>query len=396
MPLTILVRSAPDAGAEPPSLTFDGTRIVIGRGSGCDVRLPDPSVSHRHASVRVLSGSRAQGAEYSIIDEDSTNGTYVGGERLPPRTPHTLKSGDLVRVGRVWLELRMDQGPATRDVAGATRDLALALVVGGDAKPGDEIAPRLVVVEGHDARKTLELVEEGRAYVIGRGEDCDLVLRDPDASREHVAVVRRGATALLRDLGSKNGADLGGEPLAADRDVAWPAAAILRIGATALAFEEPVAQALAELEHEADEAIRPEDVPPQPAPRPRRRRCKPPRGRRRRRGALPGDSRRSTPSACRRGAGTWTPTDIAVIAMSIVVIALSAAVLFWVLRADAHFGAKTLRAAAGPTTSGGANSPPTLTSWPPAAGAPLWRDGPARRRCSGSEIRILPPRTLPS
>src|SRR5215813_1081410 len=102
MPVTVVVRSASPGAAsagEVPSLTFDGPRTVIGRGPGSDVRLPDPSVSVRHASLR------ATGTEYAIVDEGSTNGTWVGGVKLSPHTPRIVKSGDLLRVGRVWLEV---------------------------------------------------------------------------------------------------------------------------------------------------------------------------------------------------------------------------------------------------------------------------------------------------
>src|SRR5271156_4060817 len=121
MPISILIRSSGESDGTS-SLTFDGARIVIGRGPGCDVRLPDPSVSHRHATVR------ANGASYTLVDEGSTNGTFVGGVRLSPHAPRALRSGDLARVGRVWLQVRMDQTPPTRELASATRDLALELV----------------------------------------------------------------------------------------------------------------------------------------------------------------------------------------------------------------------------------------------------------------------------
>src|SRR5206468_4043247 len=106
-------------------------RIVIGRGQSCDLRLPDPSVSHRHATVQ------SKGAEFLLIDEGSTNGTFVGGVRLAPRTTRVLRSGDMIRVGRVWLEARIDQTPPTRDAANATRDLALALVSQAMARIGE-------------------------------------------------------------------------------------------------------------------------------------------------------------------------------------------------------------------------------------------------------------------
>src|SRR6516162_9026104 len=135
MPITVIVRSAsegdgtspalPERGRTPEGtpesrLTFDGTqRIVIGRGPSCDVRLPDATVSHRHASLR------AQGADFVLVDEGSTNGTFVGGVRVAARTSRIVRTGDLVRLGRMWLEMRIDHRPITRDVAAATRELAL-------------------------------------------------------------------------------------------------------------------------------------------------------------------------------------------------------------------------------------------------------------------------------
>src|SRR5262245_23419289 len=100
MALTVVVRSG-DLPA-PAAITFDAPRIVIGRGEGCEVRLPDPSISHRHASIR------QRGTDYVIIDEGSTNGTFVGPVRLSAQAPRMIRSGELIRVGRVWLEVRIE------------------------------------------------------------------------------------------------------------------------------------------------------------------------------------------------------------------------------------------------------------------------------------------------
>ena len=172
-------------------------RIAIGRGSSSDVRLPDPSVSHRHATID------SRGQDFVLVDEESTNGTFVGGARLPPRTSRVLRSGDLIRVGRVWLEARVEQVPITRDVAGTTRDIALALVSDAMARLGEVTTTRVRVVEGdRDLGATLALDEEGRVYSVGRAAECDLPLSDDAASREHVQIVRRGSAVLVRDLGS--------------------------------------------------------------------------------------------------------------------------------------------------------------------------------------------------
>jgi pSer/pThr/pTyr-binding forkhead associated (FHA) protein len=342
MPVTVVVRSASpihqvsdrlrrSAGGNAPSLTFDGSRIVIGRSDGSDVRLPDPSVSLRHASIR------AQGAEYAIIDEGSTNGTWVGGVKLGPRTPRLVKSGDLVRVGRVWLELVIGQKPATPDLGLATRDLALALVRNAMDAVGDDTLAKVRIAEGPDLGAEIALVDEGRVYLIGRGENCDLLLADEDASREHASVVRRGGQVLLRDLGSRNGVFLGDSRLIPDRDTLWRPPTMARIGVAVLALDEPVSLALAELEAAADEAIADVDAPPPPvsaegAPAPPSAAPPEPAV-----GApiaeiAKGGGSRSATTVTRKPRRTWTAADILVVTIAMAIIGASVAGLVWVLR----------------------------------------------------------------
>ena len=337
MPVTVVVRSA--SGGEAPSLTFDGARIVIGRSNGCDVRLPDPSVSLRHASIR------AQGAEYAIVDEGSTNGTWVGGVKLGPQTPRLVKSGDLVRVGRVWLELVIGQKPPTPDLGLATRDLALALVRSAMDAVGDDTIAKVRIVEGPDIGAELHLLDEGRAYLLGRAERCDLPLADEDASREHAVVVRRGAQVLIRDLGSRNGVHLGDMRLSPDRDVVWRPPTMVRIGRSVLALDEPVSVALAELEAAADEVVPDAAVPPPPGPpsvivAPSVPGSAPPKS-----AAPPPESRmaaqpapiaevgsRTATTVVRRPRRVWTAADVMVVTIAVAVIGASVAGLVWVLR----------------------------------------------------------------
>jgi pSer/pThr/pTyr-binding forkhead associated (FHA) protein len=257
MPITVIVRSA--CGSEA-RLTFDGMqRVVIGRGASCDVRLPDASVSHRHACL----GSK--GGDFVLVDEGSTNGTFVGQVRIAPRTSRIVRSGDMVRVGVVWLELRMDQCLVTRDLAAATRDLALALVSQALAARGQDLTATVRVVEGADQGVALALADEARAYILGRGAQCEMPLSDADTSREHVCVTRRGGVVVVRDLGAKNGTWLGGERAPENCDVVWRPAQMMRIGRTVLALVEPVGDALARIESAPDQALPVDDpvVPPQ-------------------------------------------------------------------------------------------------------------------------------------
>jgi pSer/pThr/pTyr-binding forkhead associated (FHA) protein len=326
MPLTVIVRAAPYA-----RMTFDSTqRVVIGRGAGSDVRLPDASVSLRHATLR------AQGSDFIVLDEGSTNGTFIGKVRVAPRTSRIVRSGDLVRVGRIWIELRIDQSPVTRDVAAATRDLALALVSQAMRAQGADFTLKIHVVEGRDQGATLPLAEEGRLYVVGRGPDCALALADSDVSREHVRLTRRGSGVLVRDLGTKNGTWIGDARAPAERDVVWKPAHMMKIGRTVLALEEPLGDALANIEAVPDEPLSSEEVAmPSPetagetssdiasaAPPP-----------------LEGGPDASlvavpvggAPGEGRRRSG-WSATDVLVMTAALAVLGLSLAGLVWLLR----------------------------------------------------------------
>jgi pSer/pThr/pTyr-binding forkhead associated (FHA) protein len=331
MPITVIVCSA---AGDDARLTFDGMqRVVIGRGASCDVRLPDASVSHRHALLR------AQGSDFVLIDEGSTNGTFVGDVRVAPHTSRIVRSGDAVRVGRVWLELRIDQSPITRDVAATTRELALAMVSRAMAQRGSDLSPKVLVVEGADQGARLVLEGEERTYLLGRGAHCDLPLADVDASREHASLVRRTGAIFVRDLGAKNGVWLGGARVPADRDSVWRPSQMLQVGRSVLALEEPVGDTLARIESGPDEALPPgepasEQKPPSPGPADPPSPEKPSTAGVEREEAVPKGKMAAptSPSVRRRRRARLSIPDLVVIGAAVAVLALSAIGLFWLLR----------------------------------------------------------------
>ena len=87
------------------------------------------------------------------------------------------------------------------------------------ARGGGEVA-RLIPMAGwppdRPPPEPLRLAVPDRAYVIGRGETCDLVLPTDDVSREHAVIARRWDGVQIRDLGSKNGVRVAGEPIAGE------------------------------------------------------------------------------------------------------------------------------------------------------------------------------------
>lgn len=88
------------AGDREQLYAFTG-EAVIGRGAAADVSIPDPSISRRHALVRL------EGKTVVLEDLDSSNGTFLNDQRVKMAT--RAEHGDEIRVGAVALELRIDE-----------------------------------------------------------------------------------------------------------------------------------------------------------------------------------------------------------------------------------------------------------------------------------------------
>ncbi len=77
----------------------------------------------------------------------------------------------------------------------------------------------------------------GDQVAVGRAEENDVVLRDPRVSAVHALVERVGPHWCLRDLGSRNGTELNGERLQAER--ALQPGDEIRMGNSRLVFRAP-------------------------------------------------------------------------------------------------------------------------------------------------------------
>ncbi len=77
----------------------------------------------------------------------------------------------------------------------------------------DTAVPILVVQEGQLAGKRWPLNK--KEFVVGRGEDCDIVLPDRQVSRRHLRVLHDEGGYSVEDLGSKNGTYVNGAPVRA-------------------------------------------------------------------------------------------------------------------------------------------------------------------------------------
>jgi hypothetical protein len=98
--------AAPDRAETRALLRMDGKtfvidrpRAVIGRSSRCDFVVDDPNVSRRHAELQ------QRGADWHVVDLDSTNGVMVNGRQVRSAR---LAPGDEIALGTARLRFDVD------------------------------------------------------------------------------------------------------------------------------------------------------------------------------------------------------------------------------------------------------------------------------------------------
>ena len=149
-------------------LTLSETPVVLGRDPECDVPLVDGRISWRHVKVELVDGVPL------ITDLGSRNGSYLDGKRLTI-TSALIAREAIVQIGGVRARIR-------------------------------ETEPESVSTQGRFRRVPLR----GHVVRIGRADDSDIVLGEPNISWHH-AEVRPGEPPTLIDLGSRNGVRLGNQ-----------------------------------------------------------------------------------------------------------------------------------------------------------------------------------------
>ncbi len=94
-PRNLVVTQGPLTGTTLP-LRESGT--IIGRNPECALVLDDDFASGRHARIYQQDGA------WFVEDVGSTNGTFLGSERLT--TPTRVEAGSSLRIGKTVIELR--------------------------------------------------------------------------------------------------------------------------------------------------------------------------------------------------------------------------------------------------------------------------------------------------
>jgi len=94
----------------------------------------------------------------------------------------------------------------------------------------------LYIIDGHDKRQSLEF--SGDSLLVGRSADIDLRVKDRFVSRKHLRISRKGERIFIKDLNSRNGTFVNGEPIHPGIEVELPEGVPVVIGMSVLCFGE--------------------------------------------------------------------------------------------------------------------------------------------------------------
>src|SRR5687768_1792293 len=121
----ILTYPTPEGTKE---IRIDAERTSFGRGSDADVRFPDQGLSRLHSTVY------REGDRVWIVDENSSNGTFVNGQRVAGAgTP--LKGGDQIRIGNETVLAVHVREKAQAAATAASDQTPSRIVASGPPKP---------------------------------------------------------------------------------------------------------------------------------------------------------------------------------------------------------------------------------------------------------------------
>lgn len=241
--MAILLKLISKSATTPTKeITFSQDKIIIGRGKNCDLMLPFPYISYHHLFII------REGINYFLIDNNSTNGTYLNNQRVPPERKKLLRSGDKIQIGD--LELTFIEG-VPMQVESTLRQRAVTIArqllldsLSNSNIQKEETTPSLIVLNGPQAGTSFYLPQPPAKLKIGRSENCDIVLFDIDVSREHALLEIEWDHISIKDLSSKNGVFVNNQKvndcIVHDRDE-------IKLGSTILVVSDPLEAKLKEI-----------------------------------------------------------------------------------------------------------------------------------------------------
>lgn len=213
--------------------------FIIGSSDDCNLAIKDPGVAPRHAELIYAKES------WHISDDGSALGTYVNDERLFELELQRLADGNVIKIGTTVLEVSIgpdpdeqtaqqtdvsaSPAPADSDNTALLSEVSQLLFTPPAPDPDEQVHEEAeseaeverpedpsvwLLLVTYRSGQHQEFVLPNDRFTIGRSKDNNLVLTDPNVSRNHAQMIASDTGWQIRDLGSVNGTFVGGQRLA--------------------------------------------------------------------------------------------------------------------------------------------------------------------------------------
>ena len=173
--------------------------MLIGRDPEADLSLNDAQVSRRHAFIQTIAG------RVYWIDLESRTKVFEEGQEVP-QSQGCLDPGRFIQIGPYRLhrtDRRSDEAAGFEHV----NPLTAPVWTGSDASPLPR--PRLILPFRLGGQSPTWEIDSLQA-LVGRSDQCQLVLNDPSISRLHASLVRTPMGLWVVNLLGREGVHVNG------------------------------------------------------------------------------------------------------------------------------------------------------------------------------------------
>ena len=175
---------------------------AIGSASDNVIVLNARGIAPHHAILTV--------SERSIVLGVSDAHARIHVNARAVREKALLRLGDVVSLDTVTFLLKPDRDDSIRTRVPDAASVKPIADEADDKVTRTHRLPPKVVLRGVSGTYFGKIVPVRGRLVIGRGSECDLILDEPEMSRQHAVIENFGDGVYLRDLGSANGTFVNG------------------------------------------------------------------------------------------------------------------------------------------------------------------------------------------
>ena len=152
--------------------------VVIGTGDQATLKLNNKLISSNHAQLVYDTKNQLH-----LQDLNSTNGTFLNGAKISPSKTYLVNSKDTIQL--------------------AAANGVLIVVEALTGNPIEE-----------DKVNILDKLKSKSKVVIGRADECDVILNNGSVSRQHAEVTKNNnGSYSIKDLNSTNGTFVNGRKI---------------------------------------------------------------------------------------------------------------------------------------------------------------------------------------